>query len=290
MNVKYNYLIGSADTIAKNYDIKNRPDPDENGCKKLYDDIIETYFSNGVISKYTIKNWRQQFKYDGKGNWEQLWENYEKLNNEDPELRVKNLKPPFYTISVKSENEEWLLSADYIGPSINWALEEVKLGTLSNDDIIEILNVCRTIGGHIVWPRGRHLIHKINPSRGGEESVYDRIDWTLFLVKICYINDFEEAEIQKIILERYQREIYFRVVELISAICETKSWFKEIGSFVDFCNQFILIGSFVNEKYEINWFAKQFPVFPENYKQFSINNTQAIQRRNEFIGRIKNKV
>lgn len=281
MNIKYNYLIGSADTIDKNYDIKNRPDPDVDGCKKLYNDIIATYFSNGVVSefKYVIENFEQQYGSANKDEWEQQWENYEKLNNEDPKLRNQYLMPPFYTISVN--NKKWLLSADNIGPSINQALTEEKKGTLSNDDIIEILNICRTIGGYIVWPRGSYLKHKINPSRG--KSVYDRIDWTLFLVKICYEKDFDESKIKESILKKYQQEIYDRVAELISAICETKSWFMEIGSFVDFCNQFILKGSFVNEKYEINWFAEQIPVSPEDYKQFSINNTQAVRQRNEYI-------
>ena len=55
------------------------------------------------------------------------------------------------------KGKEWLLSIDYIGPSINWALRELEIGGLSKYDIIETLNVCRTIGGHIVWPRGSNL-------------------------------------------------------------------------------------------------------------------------------------
>ena len=89
------------------------------------------------------------------------------------------------------KGKEWLLSIDYIGPSINWALRELEIGGLSKYDIIETLNVCRTIGGHIVWPRGSNLVYKINQTRGGGNSVYDRIDWTLYLVQFCYKYDFD---------------------------------------------------------------------------------------------------
>lgn len=46
LNVDYNYLIGSSQPLPSDYNIDDRPDPDTDGCKKLYDDIIEAYFQN----------------------------------------------------------------------------------------------------------------------------------------------------------------------------------------------------------------------------------------------------
>lgn len=178
------------------------------------------------------------------------------------------------------KGKEWLLSIDYIGPSINWALRELEIGGLSKYDIIETLNVCRTIGGHIVWPRGSNLVYKINQTRGGGNSVYDRIDWTLYLVQFCYKYDFDITKIREIVIQTYQKETFYRISKLINAICESKSWFNELGSFNGFCDQFILKGSFVDENYEVKWFAKMFPMFPEDYKQFSLNNVNAVKQRN----------
>lgn len=284
MDINFNYLICSADRIDESYDIKGRPDPDS-ASKKLCDDIISVYFSDGVIGdeRFTIENLEQQIRCYFKKDWESAWENYEKVNK-NPKPRDENLNPPFYTIRVKdSKEKEWLLSADYIGPSINWAMREVKNGALGRGEVIDALNVCRTIGGHIVWPRGSHLEYKINQARGGIRAVYDRIDWTLYLVKLCYQKSFSLSEINEKLLERYQRDVYYKIHDLVCAICESKDWFKIFGSFENFCNQFILRGSFVDEKYEIKWFAKQLPVFPDDYRQFLINNTEAVNKRNQNI-------
>ena len=167
MDINFNYLISSSDRIDESYDIKGRPDPDS-ASKKLCDDIILVYLTGGVIADkgLTVENFEQQYRFDHKSDWNRQWENYEKVNK-NPKPRDKTLRPPFYTIRVKEGKEtKWLLSADYIGPSINWALKEVENGVLSNDDVIGVLNTCRTIGGHIVWPRGKHLKYKINQARG----------------------------------------------------------------------------------------------------------------------------
>lgn len=284
MKINWNYLIGSDGKIDKNYNIQNRPDPD-NVCKKLYDDFIEVYFQHGFIfgSNFEIENKENQYKYDPKFDLEKQWENYEKVNDiMKPQDKNKKLQPPFYTIKVNErlKGKEWLLSIDYIGPSIYWALRESETGGLSKEDIIETLNVCRTIGGHIVWARGSDLVYKINQERGGEKSVYDRIDWTLYLVQLCYKYDFDIAKVEVIVKQTYPKGIFDRISKLIGAICESKSWFNEFGSFNEFCDQFILNGSFVDENYEVKWFAKILPIFPENYRQFSLNNTNAVKQRN----------
>lgn len=287
MRIKWNYLIGSDCKIDKDYDVRNRPDPDS-ACKKLYDDIIEIFFQNGPISgrNYKVENMEKQYQWKPKfGSPKRHWENYRRVNNITKPCD-EGMDAPFYTIKVTEAGEgkgkkEWLLSADYIGPSINWTLDQNRL---SKEDVAGILSICRTIGGHIVWPRGSDLKLKINTERGGEKCVYDRIDWTLYVLKACYECSFNnkdvENKINKEVGETYKNELLGRIARLIEAICESECWFKKFGSFNRFCDQFLLKGSFVSETYEVNWFAEILPILPVDYKQFALNNAKAVERRN----------
>ena len=51
----------------------------------------------------------------------------------------------FFTLFV--DTDKFLLSSDYIGASVYWA---VKAG-LSEDEIVDFLRISRTLGGHIVF-------------------------------------------------------------------------------------------------------------------------------------------
>ena len=150
----YNYLTGSYDELPLNYDINKREDPDQS-CKKLYDDVVNNFFGEDK----EVKNLEQQY-----GN-----------------------KPPFYTVQIQKNGETYLFSSDYIGPSVYWARE---LG-ISDRGITEFLNICRTLGGHIIWPRGGERpkgVFTPNQAKSGCSGVYDRIDWTLQLLKIILRN------------------------------------------------------------------------------------------------------
>lgn len=74
------------------------------------------------------------------------------LNIENKKLIFRN--QPTYTLFVNED--EFLLSSDYIGPSIYWARE----CGIEDSEIREFLKICRTIGGHIVWPRGTEIRKK----------------------------------------------------------------------------------------------------------------------------------
>ncbi len=54
-------------------------------------------------------------------------------------------------------------------------------------------------------------------------------------------------------------------------------------SFKSFCERFRLKGSFVDENYNIIWFASASPILPEDYRVFAENNIEAIRKRNENI-------
>ena len=152
----YNYLIGKAEKLDVSFNIDKRIDPDTCGCKELYDDFIEAFFSDEHCNiEHGIKkveNVKQQF-----GN-----------------------KSPVYTIFLN--DSDYLMSTDYIGPSVYWA----RYRKISDGNIIKFLSICRTIGGHMAWPRGREVFVKINSARAGKAGLYDRIDWTLALIKIYY--------------------------------------------------------------------------------------------------------
>ena len=66
-----------------------------------------------------------------------------------------------------------------------------KCKDLIDDNIKEILKISRTLGGHLVWPRGNNK--SVNTLKGGKLKAgcnygfYDRIDWVLLLLKIFYL-------------------------------------------------------------------------------------------------------
>lgn len=95
----YNYLIGKASDLSQDFDIDLRIDPDTCGCKKLYDDIIEAYFSDTQLN---IKNGI--------------------VKVENKEQKISN-NPAFYTIFVNTD--KYLLSSDCIGSSVYWQGKEL---------------------------------------------------------------------------------------------------------------------------------------------------------------------
>lgn len=243
-------------------------DPDTCGCKELYDDFIEAFFSDECLNKQhgikIVKNVEQQ--YDG---------------------------PPFYTIFVNGD--DYYVSIDYIGPSVYWA----RKSGISDVNLIKFLNVCRTIGGHIAWPRKINEKEiqggTINQARGGKEGLYDRIDWTIVLVKIYYetIKDsigkeefiemamsIDDANLSK---DKDRNQAIFN--RMYKAFYYSNSWFELFGAFEGFCEQFKLIGEngFVSNNYEVKQMAPWFPFLPEDYANYIDNVCVAVNTRNNMI-------
>jgi hypothetical protein len=114
-----------------------------------------------------------------------------------------------WKINVKGKN--YFLGSDYIGFSKNWITENV-----SDEDVTMGLLVTRCFAGHMLWCKGftkgwyqyydkfkysatfRKDFITINWAKGGRGGIFDRIDWTLILLKSyfnCIINDdFEQRK------------------------------------------------------------------------------------------------
>lgn len=167
------------------------------------------------------------------------------------------------------KSDDMHYSSDYIGPSATRAFQ------MGIDDLSVGIAIkeCRTIGGHMIWPR--HMAN-INTARG--KAACDRIDITLLEIKDFYESNFSE----KPVLNQAIR----------NALVRDKEWFKKFISFVGFCNIFLLIGSFVDVKYqvielaEINPENAFIPETEEKYRRFIQENVRAVKRRNRMIGRI----
>ncbi len=265
LNIHYNYLINGELPLPSNFDWKNRKDPDS-GCKKLYDDILLAYFddlkqnnSNGIFSADVLEQ-----KSYGQNS------------------------PFYYTIRINANSECIFLSSDYIGPSAYWAEKQ----GISNEKIVEFLSVCRTIGGHIVWPRGKDITYDgtltINCAKGGEKGVYDRIDWTLLLIKIFYECQ-EKSEFFNKINSVFREEIcrysaksnldrMYHSIERIYAV-----WLRKFHKFGNFCDQFRLKGSFVDCDYNVIPMADWFPLLPNYHMCYIENLCKAIQNRNNIM-------
>lgn len=252
INTEYNYLInGEIRNFPPDFCIDKRRDPDS-VSKKLYDDILMTFFSESQ----SAENLEQQFSN----------------------------KPKFYTIRIDNA----LLSSDYIGPSVYWARER----GVSDDKIRNFLAQCRTIGGHIVWERGSDLKYKVNTSRGGSDGVYDRFDWTLLLLKIFLsdkkqdINTFLD-EANKCIPEKFRNtdNTNTKFTNLFGAF-QSSNWLKGY-EFVEFCKQFKLYGSFVDNQNNIIKTAPLFPFLPTDYEQYIDSVCKAINKRNSHISKLE---
>lgn len=162
-----NYLFNLYSDFRNDFNLENRKDPDS--CsKELYDDLEKIFFNENAITKLGLKE-------------------------------VKNVEQGFinkyYTLFINGN--EFFLTADYIGPSVYWA----KKAGLNKNEIISYLGISRTIGGHLVWPRGEndYIIYRyppnkygkeypitINTARGGKDGYFDRIDLTIYAIKQHY--------------------------------------------------------------------------------------------------------
>ncbi|MFA0814770.1 MAG: hypothetical protein ACC608_03160 [Anaerofustis sp.] len=246
-DIAYNYLIEDyAENFPLNFCIDKRTDPDSIS-EKLYDDILKAFFPKN----YDAEKLEQQF----------------------------GVKPKFYTIKL---NNTTLLSSDYIGPSVYWSREK----GVNDNKIRGFLKQCHTIGGHIVWERGADLKYKVNTSRGGSSGVYDRLDWTLLLLKI-YLSDKDKKnfiiEANKCIQEEFRntKNINEKFENLFNAF-NCSEWLKGY-SFKDFCMQFKLYGNFVDSQFNIIEMAPLFPVLPNDYNAYIDNVCKAIDSRKALI-------
>lgn len=200
----------------------------------------------------------------------------------------------FYSIFV--DEPKCILSTDYIGPS---KYQSGVIAGWSDDEVHAMLRASRTLGGHLVWPRGTGRGTSINMTRGGEirrgcgYGFYDRIDWTLLVLEAFYhYIDADAAEAQ------YLDWVNARLPEgelgandkkcvfaLLAAFAHSREWFRAFGSFENFCVFFRLLGSFTAADGRTLPLTDYLPIRPtaEGYGEYIRNNLQAIERRNRLL-------
>ena len=165
--------------------------------------------------------------------------------------------------------DDYRLTTDYIGPS----LTSMKRAGISDRDAWECTIECRTLGGHLVWPR---LPYGINPSKAASGKkgggISDRIDIALYEIKCVLDGNLESPTYNKTLRNSLLRE-------------ENMKWFNGI-SFHQFCEDFYLLGSFVDENNEIIWFSnpKLGKLDVEVMERYINNNIKAIKKRNCIMG------
>ena len=156
------------DELGKNYlsdlyhpDLPEKPFPlegkrkDPDACSKaLYDDLCEMFFDDDSKEK----------------------------------LKITSVCNKRRTLHININKDEHLLSSDYIGASIYCAKKAGLNGDDDNDYeiILNHLRISRTIGGHILFPRGKgRKVRTVNQARGskGGSKYYDRFDLTLYAIK-----------------------------------------------------------------------------------------------------------
>lgn len=198
-----------------------------------------------------------------------------------------------------NKEPDFILSADCLGPS---KFQSMNIAGLSIDEVKSNIENSRTLGGHIIWPRGDTLHYKINEVRGGcikkkcDYGFYDRTDWTFLLLKQYYevINDNNQRERLKKYIAGInvffpEQEISVQDWEcfevLFKAFDVSRSWFLKFKSFIVFSDFFKIKGSFVDDLYNVVELTSYFPIKPdkEGYLKYIENNLNAITVRNSNI-------
>lgn len=239
-----NYLFALYPEYPTGFNLKTRKDPDK--CsKQLYDDIEKIFFSKERLGKLGLNSIENKCQNFGNGD--------------------------FYTLFIDGGNHR--LSSDYIGASVYWA----KQAGLSDKDIVKYLKNSRTIGGHMVFPRGQG--ETVNQARGGKDSYYDRFDLTLLAIKKWYLNDDSKIK---------------------DAIENYRDWFALFGTFDEFISFFRLEG-FIYNKSIIDLVSSDLkkgliiplnrediciPNEKEKYKRYFNNSNKIIDDRTEKLNLI----
>ena len=155
-----NYLFNLYPGISeKNIPLEKgkRKDPDQRS-KELYDDLCEIFFDDDSKEKLKITSVCNKYQNSSR--------------------------------NLSIDEGKHTLSSDYIGASINLA----KKAVLNDDEILKHLRISRTIGGHILFPKGKNKdrdknikLQTVNQARGFR--YYDRFDLTLYAIKEWFVGN-----------------------------------------------------------------------------------------------------
>ena len=194
------------------FKLDDREDPDMKS-QKLITDLANTFCDNkktpsgNILSVKNIEQTRQT--RDQKKRW-------------------------YAKVQVHDGNQNYIatfgVTADYIGASIHWAQE----AGISQAEILDHIAISRTLEGHLLfptwystkdgtksWSSNENTPISINIARGGEDTYFDRIDYTLWALKQWYSSASEETK-------------------LSADINKNRLWFELFCSFDDFIKYFKL--------------------------------------------------
>lgn len=242
MEVK-NYLFDLYPNFPKGFTLCERQDPDS--CSDdLYDDLEKVFFHQEALERLELKS---------VGN------------------RYQNLeKGDFYTIFL--DKDRFLISSDYIGASVYWA----QRANLSEEEIICYLKTSRTLGGHMVFPRGKGMT--VNQARGGSKGYHDRFDLTLFAIKKWYGGEHDTVISDAI--ENYKEwfDLYKGFDDFI-AFFVLEDFLSEDGKIIDLVKSDLKDGKVVCLEEEDRDVPKERP----GYKRYFENSNKIIEVRTEKL-------
>lgn len=212
----YNYFGDvNPDWETEGFDFATRKDPDS-CCKKLYDDLLYyLFYKEKRMLKYGIDSAEIVEKFNSQGE-------------------------ASYQIKVCCDKKQFVIAADYIGPSTWWC----RANDMTQLDIVK---KSRVLGGHMMWPN----TYSINCARGTARGLFDRIDVTLCLLELFF--QIIDNPYFDIFIDLCQKEYYMdyisekdmrRLERVFMAFCGSKEWLKLFG-WRGFCEFFYLDNSFM---------------------------------------------
>lgn len=232
---------------------------------KEVENLLTSKFENNL-------NWKMRkvngIKYrDPDYNCKRLYADMNRIFFENKCVVSRDYNNPQQIILI---HNDICMTSDYLGPS----LTSMVYAGITNEEAWETILKCRIPGGHIVWPKIRN---GINPSKAASGrrgfNISDRSDTALYEIKNFLDNMNDLPVYNKLLKESLNLEI-------------NKKWFGPM-CFKDFCDRYLLKGSFVNDDYEIIWFAdpKVEKVDANIMRHYMKNNGDAIIKRNERMHR-----
>jgi len=162
---------------------------------------------------------------------------------------------------------------------------------IKDNEIVDFLRIARTIGGHMLWPRGKQPT--VNQAKAGSGGFYDRIDWTLIVIETFYRIAITKKENEACFITECKKllpldvcnynQFEAKFIKMFIALTTHKMWFEKFGTFGEFCEFYKLRGNFVDDQYSVIELAPLFPILPQNYEKYISNSIDAIKKRNDLF-------
>lgn len=223
-----------------------------------------------------------------------------------------------FKIFTEIDGKNYRLGSDYIGFSKQWITKNI-----SAKDVGKALSETRCFAGHMLWCKGfskgwyekkdggfgysdkfKPNFITINQAKGGAKGVFDRIDWTLKLLRVYYdvikmpdlyresnfnSNDNVKELVEYIELSEDEKKvkkcIYAESVRRIFYAFEnSREWLLLFVNFPGFIDYFAL-DDIVDKKNEFRVIklSPWLPVLPVDYKRYMEDSVEFINKRKKRL-------